>query len=222
MGRLCVKALVTGFQPFGGDDVNPAGAALAHLPAQTGTLAIATRVLPVAFGQAIEVLAAAVATTAPDIVLCVGLAGGRPALSLERVAINLDDARIPDNAGRQPIGRPIVEGGAAAYLTNLPIKAAAAALREAGLPAIVSNTAGTFVCNHVFYGLMHLAATGRPGLRGGFLHLPYLPAQAARHVNSLGVAPSMVLAEIVRGIEIVLAVAAARRDDIVAVEGVIS
>ena len=91
--------------------------------------------------------------------LCVGLAGGRAALSLERVAINLDDARIPDNAGQHPIDRPIVPGGPAAYFATLPIKAAVAALREAGLPASVSNTAGTFVCNHVFYGLMHLAAT---------------------------------------------------------------
>ena len=112
--------------------------------------------------------------------LCVGLAGGRAALSLERVAINLDDARIPDNSGRQPIDRAIVAGGPAAYFATLPIKAAVAALREAGLPAIVSNTAGTFVCNHVFYGLMHRAATIQAAFRGGFLHVPYIPAQAAR------------------------------------------
>ncbi len=217
-----MRALVTGFEPFDGDEVNPAGEALARLPARAGTLTIATRVLPVAFGQAIEVLAAAVAASEPDIVLCVGLAGGRPALSLERVAINRDDARIPDDAGRQPIDRPVVEGGPAAYFTNLPIKAAVAALCDAGLPAIVSNTAGTFVCNHVFYGLMHLAATSRAGLRGGFLHVPYLPGQAARHANSIWGAPSMALGDIVRGIEIVLAVAASRRDDIAAAEGMIS
>ena len=113
----------------------------------------------------------------------------------------------------------MVAGGPAAYFATLPIKAAVAALREAGLPAIVSNTAGTFVCNHVFYGLMHLAATRRPGLRGGFLHVPYLPSQAARHATSLGGAPSMALEDIVRGIEIVLTVAASRRDDIAAAEG---
>ena len=106
----------------------------------------------------------------------------------------------------------MVAGGPPAYFTTLPIKAAAAALREAGLPAIVSNSAGTFVCNHVFYGLMHLAASRRPELRGGFLHVPYLPSQAARQDG----APSMALEEIVRGIEIVLTVAAARRDDIAA------
>src|SRR5207244_6820646 len=175
-------------------------------------------VLPAVFGRALDALEEAVATTAPDIVLCVGLAGGRAALSLERVAVNIDDARIRDNAGAQPIDRPVVAGGPAAYFTNLPIKAAAAALRAAGLPAIVSNTAGTFVCNHVFYGLMHLAATRRPGLRAGFLHVPYLPSQAARHDG----APSMALADIARGVEIVLRVAAERRDDIAAAEGTIS
>lgn len=209
-----MKALVTGFEPFGGDPINPALEALGRLPARLGALAVATGVLPAVFGRALDALEAAVEASAPDIVLCVGLAGGRAALSLERVAINVDDARIPDNAGRQPIDVPVIAGGPAAYFATLPIKAAAAALCDAGLPAIVSNTAGTFVCNHVFYGLLHLAATRFPGLRGGFLHVPYLPSQAARHANSLGGTPSMALDEIVRGIEIVLTVAAARRDDI--------
>ena len=159
--------------------------------------------------------------------LCLGLAGGRAALSLERVAINLDDARIPDNAGQQPIDRAVVTGGPAAYFATLPIKAAVAALRAAGLPAIVSNTAGTFVCNHVFYGLMHRVATTPtrhrgPALRGGLLHVPYLPAQTARIANSCWHAPSMALADIVRGIEIVLAIAAARTEDIATLEGAIS
>jgi pyroglutamyl-peptidase len=175
-------------------------------------------VLPTEFGAALDALEDALTTTAPDIVLGLGLAGGRAALSLERVAINIDDARIPDNSGQQPIDRPVVRGGPAAYFTTLPIKAAIAALRAAGLPAAVSNTAGTFVCNHVFYGLMHLAATRRLALRGGFLHLPYLPGQAARRDN----APSMSLDDIVRGVAIVLEVAATRRDDIAAAEGAIS
>src|SRR5947209_4929765 len=126
--------------------------------------------------------------------------------------------RSADNAGEQPVDRPVVAGGPAAYFATLPIKATVAALRDAGLPAIVSNSAGTFVCNHLFYGLMHLAATRGPGLRGGFLHVPYLPAQAARHDG----APSMAAADIARGIEIVLAVAASRDDDIAAAEGAIS
>jgi pyroglutamyl-peptidase len=213
-----MKALVTGFEPFGGEPINPALEALGRLPPRLGRLAIATRVLPAVFGKALDALEEAVRETEPDIVLCVGLAGGRAALSLERVAINIDDARIPDNKGRQPIDLPVVAGGPAAYFTNLPVKAAAAALRDAGLPAIVSNSAGTFVCNHVFYGLMHLAATRRLDLRGGFLHVPYLPSQAARQDG----APSMALDDIVRGIEIVLTVAASRRDDIEAAEGTIS
>jgi pyroglutamyl-peptidase len=213
-----MKALVTGFEPFGGDSVNPALEALDRLPRRLGALAIQTLVLPAVFGEAIDVLADAVAASGPDVVLCVGLAGGRAALSLERVAINIDDARIADNRGQQPIDRPIAADGPAAYFATLPIKAAAAALREAGLPAAVSNTAGTFVCNHVFYGLMHLAATRRPGLRGGFLHVPYLPSQATREDG----APSMALDDIVRGIEIVLRVAAARHDDIAVAEGAIS
>jgi pyroglutamyl-peptidase len=212
-----MKALVTGFEPFGVEPCNPAGEAVRLLPPRLGALELATRVLPTAFGRSLDALEDAVLSTEPDIVLCVGLAGGRDALSLERVAINIDDARIPDNAGQQPIDRPVVAGGPPAYFATLPIKAAAAALRTAGLPAIVSNSAGTFVCNHVFYGLMHLAATRRPGLRGGFLHVPYLPEQAA-----LCDAPSMALGDIVRGIEVVLAVAAARRDDIVAADGAIS
>jgi len=213
-----MKALVTGFEPFGGERVNPAFEALGHLPPRLGAVALATAVLPAVFGEALDALEEAVRETTPDIVLCVGLAGGRAALSLERVAINIDDARIPDNKGRQPIDLPVVAGGPAAYFTTLPIKAAAAALREAGLPAIVSNSAGTFVCNHVFYGLMHLAATRELGLRGGFLHVPYMPSQAARQDG----APSMALEDIVRGVEIVLRVVAARHDDIAVAEGAIS
>ena len=217
-----MKALVTGFEPFGGDLVNPALEALRLLPPRLGALELATRVVPAVFGRSAEALADAIGAMTPDIVLCVGLAGGRSALSLERVAINIDDARIADNAGGQPIDRPVVAGGPAAYFATLPIKAAVAALRDAGLPAAVSNSAGTFVCNHLFYGLMHLAATRHPGLRGGFLHVPYLPSQAALHANSIWGAPSMALADIVRGIEIVLTVAASRQDDIAASEGAIS
>jgi len=213
-----MKALVTGFEPFGGDGVNPASEVLKLLPPRIGALDIATRVLPCAFDRVLAELADAVGELRPDLVLCLGLAGGRAELSLERVAINVDDARIADNDGGQPIDRPVVAGGPAGYFSTLPIKAAVAALREAGLPATVSNSAGTFVCNHLFYGLMHLLATRRPGLRGGFMHLPYLPSQAAAQPG----APSMALADIAHGVEIVLAVAAAQRDDIVAAEGAIS
>jgi pyroglutamyl-peptidase len=213
-----MKALVTGFEPFADDPVNPALEALRCLPGRLDRVEIATWTLPTTFGGSLDALDNALRATHPDLVLCVGLAGGRAALSLERIAINVDDARIPDNASQQPIDRAIVPGGPAAYFARLPVKAAVAALRQAGLPAIVSNTAGTFVCNHVFFGLMHYAATIRPALRGGFLHVPYLPTQAARNDG----APSMALADIVRGIEIVLAIAATRTEDIDTVEGAIS
>ncbi|HEX3954907.1 MAG TPA: pyroglutamyl-peptidase I [Stellaceae bacterium] len=213
-----MKALVTGFEPFGGEAINPSCEVLGRLPSQLGALSLSTRVLPTAFGRALEALDDALATLVPDIVLGVGLAGGRAALSLERVAINVNDARIPDNLGQQPIDRPIVAAGPPAYFSTLPIKAAVAGMRAAGLPAVVSNTAGTFVCNHVFYGLMHAAATRWPEMRGGFLHVPYLPSQAARLEGT----PSMALDDIVQGIEIVLRVAAERHDDIATAEGAIS
>jgi pyroglutamyl-peptidase len=212
-----MKALVTGFEPFGGDRINPSFEVLRRLPHRLGTLDIATRPLPVVYGVALTALREAIAATAPDIVLCTGLAGGRAELSLERVAINLDDARIPDNGGNQPIDRPVVAGAPAAYFATLPMKAAVAALRESGVPAAVSNSAGTFLCNHVFYGLMHEAASGQR-FRGGFLHVPYLPSQAARMPG----APSMALEQIVEGIEIILSVAAARSDDLAVSEGALS
>jgi pyroglutamyl-peptidase len=213
-----MKALVTGFEPFGGDRINPSFEALRQLPRRLGEIDIATASLPVAFGTALPVLRAAIAAAAPEIVLGVGLAGGRAALSLERVAINLDDARIPDNDGDQPIDRPVAAGGPAAYFTTLPIKAAVAALRDGGLPAIVSNSAGTFLCNHVFYGLMHETVRRGGIIRAGFLHVPYLPSQAAL----LPGVPSMTLEQIVEGIEIILQVAAARTDDLAVSEGALS
>jgi len=213
-----MNVLVTGFEPFGGDGINPSLEALRGLPTRLGEMEIATAVLPVVFGAALPALREAIAVNAPDIVLSVGLAGARAALSLERVAINVDDARIPDNDGNQPIDLPVVAGGPAAYFATLPIKAAVAALRDAGIPAAVSNSAGTFLCNHVFYGLMHEAARSGDVFRAGFLHVPYLPAQAT-HVPG---APSMALEQIVEGIEIILRVAAERVDDLSVSEGALA
>jgi pyroglutamyl-peptidase len=195
-----MRALVTGFEPFGGEVVNPAQRAVERLAIRIGDLEIATCILPVAFERAPPLLEAAIVATAPEIVLCLGEAGGRAELSLERVAINLADARIPDNDGHRPIDRPVMADGPAAYFATLPIKEAAAALRDAGLPAAVSLGAGTFVCNHVFYGLLHFAARRRPALSCGFLHLPYLPEQAVRHPG----APSMALPDMIRGVAVVL------------------
>jgi pyroglutamyl-peptidase len=194
--------LLTGFAPFGGETVNPSWQAVQQLHGRhlRGHRVVA-RQLPVEFGTALQELRAAIRETRPELVLCVGQAGGRAALSLERVAINVDDARIPDNAGAQPVDAPIVAGGPDAYFTGLPIKAMLAALREAGIPAEVSQTAGTYVCNHVFYGLMHALRNRR--IRGGFMHIPYSPEQAALHPG----APGLPVETVVRALRIALQVA---------------
>ena len=173
--------LLTGFEPFGDETINPSWEAVRALHgARIGGHRVEARCLPVEFGAANARLRKAIRETKPALVVCVGQAGGRTQLSLERVAINVDDARRPDNAGNAPIDAPIVVGGPAAYFTSLPIKRLRQALQRAGIPAEVSQTAGTYVCNHVFYGLMHALRTRR-GVRGGFVHIPYSPEQAARH-----------------------------------------
>jgi pyroglutamyl-peptidase len=213
-----MKALVTGFDPFGGDKVNPSSLAVGKLKKRIGGVVVHTATLPTSYAKSAGVLRKAIEKTRPDIVLCVGQAGGRTELCLERVAINVQDARIRDNDGKQPIDKPVVADGPAAHFATLPIKACVAAMRKAGLPAAVSNTAGTFVCNHIFYALMDIAAAHPIPMRGGFLHIPYVPEQAAR----LGAAPSMAVEDIVRGIEIILEVSAARTSDVHTAEGRIS
>jgi len=209
--------LLTGFEPFGGASVNPSwtAALLAATEPPAGVRAEAV-LLPCVFGDAITALRAAVRRTAPDLVLCVGQAGGRPDITLERIAVNLDDASIPDNAGRQPVDEPVVPGGPAAYFSTLPLKACVAAVREAGLPASVSQTAGTFVCNHVFYGLMHLAATELPSLRGGFVHIPFSPAQVADQSR-----PSLPESCSAEALRVIMATALTRTDDLRAAEGAV-
>jgi pyroglutamyl-peptidase len=198
-----MKALVTGFDPFGGERANASLEAVRRLPARIGKLEIVTAALPTSYARSIPALEAAIARAGPEIVLCVGEAGDRSLLSVERVAVNVQDARIPDNDGAQPVDTPVARGGPAAYLATLPVRAMVAALRAAELPAELSMSAGTFVCNHVFYGLMHLAAPQRRPFRGGFLHVPRLAEQA----RGAG-APAMTLDDIVRGVEIVLEAAA--------------
>ncbi|HEV2677907.1 MAG TPA: pyroglutamyl-peptidase I [Aliidongia sp.] len=210
-----MRILVTGFEPFGGEPVNPALEAVLRLPSMLGAHTIERRLLPAVFHRALDVLGDAVRTTRPDILLCVGQAGGRTELSIERVAINVDDARIPDNDGGSPIDRPIVPGGPAAYFTNLPLKAMVRALSAAGIPAKVSNTAGTFVCNHVFYGSMHLVATEFPAMRAGFIHIPFLPEQVTRHPGQ----PSMAVETVVAGLVLAIEIATGRTDDIAVADG---
>lgn len=195
-----MKVLVTGFAPFDGQDLNPSWEAVKGLPAQLGDLRITCLELPTVFQESALLLEQAIVAVQPEVVLCVGQAGGRSELTLERVAINIDDAPIPDNAGQQPIDQPIRPDGAPAYFSTLPIKAMVAAIREAGLPASISNTAGTYVCNHLMYQLLYLADRQFPGLRGGFLHLPYMAEQLAAD----SVQPSLSLAELSRGLEVSL------------------
>lgn len=192
-----MKALVTGFEPFGGDTVNASLEAVRRLPPRIARLEVSAKELPTSYARATTALEAAIAEVMPQIVLCVGQAGDRAALCVERVAVNVQDARIPDNDGAQPANTLVVAGGPAAYLATLPVRAAVAALHAAELPAEISMSAGTFVCNHVFYGLMHYAALRGQPFRAGFLHVPRLPQQS-------GSVSAMALDDIVRGIAIVL------------------
>jgi len=184
-GAKTRSVLLTGFEPFGGEEVNPSAeiARLLHGTVVAGH-EIRSALLPCVFGAAITELQHQLRTIKPMLVVCLGQAGGRPDITPERVAINVDDARIADNAGGQPIDRPIIAKGPTAYWSTLPVKAIVAALQQRGIPASVSQTAGTFVCNHVFFGLMH-ALRGQRKIRGGFIHVPFLPEQAKAGQASL-------------------------------------
>ena len=174
-----MKILVTGFDPFGGDTVNPALELIKQLPSEIDGCQIITLEVPTVFHKSIETIRAAIELHHPDAVLSIGQAGGRPDMTVERVGINCDDARIPDNEGNSPVDRKIFEDGDDAYLLTLPIKAMVKSMQQAGVPASVSNTAGTFVCNHVAYGVAYLAKKYYPNLKTGFMHIPYLPYQVA-------------------------------------------
>lgn len=193
--------LLTGFEPFNKESVNPSWEAVSALQGwHEGDFVVETRELPCVFGLANKVMHQAVEELQPSIVIAVGQAGGRADLSVERIAINIDDAPFADNMKRQPVDQRIAGNGPAAYFSTLPIKAIVHSLREVGLPASVSHTAGTFVCNHVFYGLMHQAAEWGTTMRAGFIHVPYLPQQAARHPG----AASMTLRDMIEGLRIAI------------------
>jgi pyroglutamyl-peptidase len=174
-----MRILLTGFEPFGGQSINPSWEVARTLQgAVVAGAQVTAAQLPCVFAQALPALQLALAQQRPDIVLALGQAEGRCDFSVERVAINVQDARIPDNAGAQPIDVPVIAGGPAAYFSTLPIKSLVSGLKAAGFPASVSQTAGTFVCNHVFYALQHTLAG--LGVHSGFMHLPLLPEQAAQ------------------------------------------
>lgn len=213
------KVLLTGFDPFGGESVNPALESVKKLEGLTvAGHEIKVLEVPTVFDKCIEKMKAVINEIRPDIVIAVGQAGGRPQLSIERVAINVNDARIADNEENQPVDTPIVEGGPVGYWSTLPIKAIVKELRSRGIPASVSQTAGTFVCNHIFYGLMHHLAASERTVRGGFIHIPFLPEQAADHPGE----PSMALETIVDGLKIAIEAAVTHKEDLTIVGGEIS
>lgn len=181
--------LITGFDPFGGHSINPAWEAVKLLPNAIGEYALCKLQIPTVFGLAAQTVLAKAAETHPDVILSIGQAGGRSAVTPERVAINLQDARIPDNQGNQPADTSIIPGGPAAYFSTVPVKAMTEAIGSAGLPASLSNTAGTFVCNDVLYSLLHHYAG--TATRVGFIHVPYLPEQGQ---------PSLALSDTVRAL----------------------
>jgi pyroglutamyl-peptidase len=191
-----MKILVTAFDPFGGDVVNPALEAVKLVPEKIDDLEIVKLEVPTVFRKCIDKLVSAIEREKPEAVLCVGQAGGRFDITPERVAINVDDARIPDNEGNQPVGT-IYADGPAAYFATLPVKAMVKRIRDAGLPASVSNTAGTFVCNHIMYGLLYYLDKQFPRVRGGFVHVPFIPEQV---VNRSAPAPYMAAGDIVKAL----------------------
>lgn len=177
-----MRVLLAAFEPFGGETVNPSIPATALVAgAPPDGVVLRRLVLPVTYARAWPDLRRALDDHPPDLLLLTGLAGGRAGLSFERLAVNLDDGPIPDNDGEQRVDTPVVAEAPAAYFTTAPIKAMAAAARDAGVEAALSNSAGTFLCNHVLYRACHHAATATPGLRCGFVHLPWLPEQAVSH-----------------------------------------
>ena len=177
------KLLITGFDPFGGASVNPAREAVMALPDVVGDYTLTKLEIPTVFGLAAETVLRAAEALCPDVILCVGQAGGRAAITPEVVAINLREASIPDNAGNQPKNMPVVENAPAAYFSTLPVRAMAEGVKAAGIPCSLSYSAGVFVCNDLLYTLLH--HYDGTDTRVGFVHIPYLPEQAWEGVASL-------------------------------------
>lgn len=202
------KVLVTGFDPFGGESVNPAFEAVKLLPDTIADAQVVKLEVPTVFSRSALVLEDALHREKPDVVICVGQAGGRSCVSVEKVAINLVEARIPDNDGEQPLGVPLREDGETAYFATVPVKAMVEAVREGGLGAYVSYTAGTYVCNSLMYHLLYLLKRDLPEARGGFIHVPYATSQV---VDKPAGTASMSLADIARSLE--LAIGAAVRGE---------
>ena len=212
-----MKILITGFDPFGGESINPALEAVKKLPDSILGQEIIKIEIPTVFRKSLEKIEENIEKYNPDVVISVGQAGGRFGVTPERVAINIDDARIQDNEGKQPIDISIFEDGQPAYFSNLPIKAMVKEMNDNGIPASVSNTAGTFVCNHVMYGILYLIDKKYHNIRGGFIHVPYIPAQVTTKPNM----PSMSIDDISKGLELSIKAVIENSSDIKTIGGTI-
>jgi pyroglutamyl-peptidase len=205
------KVLLTGFEPFDGERINPSGEIARALDGEiVHEHRIVTAILPVAFASTLPKLEALLDEHRPALAIATGQAGGRSELSIERIAANLVDARIPDADGAQPIDVRVVDDAPDAYFSTLPVKAMLERLRRLGIPAALSQTAGAYVCNQAFFALAHLVATRHRGTRAGFVHVPWLPEQAARHAGQ----PSMALGTMVDGVHAAIDVALSTRVDL--------
>lgn len=194
-----MKILITGFEPFGGEKMNPAWEAVKRIEDIEGVNLIKYQ-LPTVFKRSSKLLFKKIKEELPDIVLCIGQAGGRYDISIERIGINIDDARIKDNDGNQPIDIKIFEDGKNAYFSTIPIKIIVDELKKNKIPASISNTAGTFVCNHILYSLLYFLEKNYKNIRGGFIHVPYLPEQVLEKKNI----PFMDLDKITKALEIII------------------
>lgn len=192
------KLLITGFDPFGGECINPSWEAVKQLPDRIGDCLVTKMEIPTVFGTAAERVIATADEIKPDVILCIGQAGGRRAVTPEVIAINLQEARIPDNAGNQPVNIPVVPGGPAAYFTTVPIRKMVNAINAAGIPSALSYSAGTFVCNDVLYRLLH--HFDGSDTQVGFIHVPFLPQQAKENQ------PSMPQEQIVEALKLAISV----------------
>ena len=210
-----MKVLVTGFDPFGGEPINPAWEAVKAMKDTIAGAEIVKMQIPTVVGKSIEKIHQKMKELQPDLVISVGQAGGRFGVTPERVAINVTDARIPDNEGNQPIDEPIFPDGPAAYFSNLPVKAMVQAIKDAGYPSVLSNSAGTYICNHVMYAILYYIEKEFPNVRGGFIHVPYAPSQVVNKPST----PSMALADITASLEAAVAAAISSKEDIRAVGG---
>ena len=212
-----MKIIIIGFDPFGGENINPALEAVKKLPDTILGQEVIKIEIPTVFRKSLEKIEENIEKHNPDVIISVGQAGGRFGVTPERVAINMDDARIKDNEGNQPIDISIYEDGEAAYFSNLPIKAMVKEMTDNGIPASVSNSAGTFVCNHVMYGILYLVDKKYPNIRGGFIHVPYIPSQVTTKPNT----PSMSIDDISKGLELSIKAIIENSSDIKTVGGTI-